>query len=94
MYTLETGSGGYLPMGQVINRPASPPPTVLTVKLHVADGEEEQMARDIRRVLASRKALKRVLNAITVIGVSGPGMVARNRIGTPGNRIEPEEQED
>jgi len=50
----------------------------LAVLLHVDDGDE-QMARDIRRMLASRKALKRLLNAITVIKVDGPGMKPRGR---------------
>lgn len=57
---------------------------VLTVRLHVDD--EEQMAKDIRRVLASRKALKRLLNAITVIGVEGPGMVPRGNPASPKRR--------
>ncbi len=63
----------------------------ITLKLHVDDGEEAQtqMARDIRRALASRKALKRLLNAITVIQVEGPGMTPRSRAGTPGERAEP-----
>jgi hypothetical protein len=65
----------------------------VTLKLLVRKPDQEQMARDIRRVLASRKALKRVLNAIVTIGVEGPGMITRNRQGIAAEREEPQAQE-
>lgn len=49
----------------------------MTIGLLVREGEQEQMARDVRRVLGSRKALKRLLNSIATIAVEGPGMITR-----------------
>lgn len=49
----------------------------MTLKLLVRDDETKQMARDVRRVLASRKALRRLLTSIVTIGVEGPEMFTR-----------------
>ena len=49
----------------------------VTLGLLVPDDEVAQMARDMRRVLGSRKALKRLLLSIATIGVDGPGMISR-----------------
>lgn len=49
----------------------------VTLKLLVREDETKQMARDVRRVLASRKALRRLLTSIVTIGVEGPEMITR-----------------
>lgn len=49
----------------------------ITLLLHVKDGEEEQTAKDIRRLLGARKAIRRLHNQIVVAKVEGPGRVSR-----------------
>jgi hypothetical protein len=60
----------------------------VTLKLLVREGETKQMARDIRRMLASRQAIMRVLTGIVTIGVEGPDMITRNRRGRPAHQTE------
>ncbi len=60
----------------------------LTATLLVREGEQEQMARDIRRVLASRKALKRLLLSIATIAVQGPGMISRVPVMPDGEGVQ------
>lgn len=49
----------------------------VTLKLLVREPDIQQTARDVRRVLGSRKAIMRLLNAIVTISVEGPGMITR-----------------
>lgn len=49
----------------------------MTLKLLVREDETKQMARDVRRVLANRKALRRLLTSIVTIDVEGPDMFTR-----------------
>lgn len=62
----------------------------LTVKLLVREDDLVQNARDVRRTLASRKALRRLLLRIVTIGVEGPGMITRPRRTPPTGEEEPE----